>query len=73
MSTEAALAEQKSKKTRVVYRGGASEAVYGLGLLGSWYYYLTTATSFGMGLLGLLKGIFWPALLVYEALKFMGM
>ena len=51
----------------------ASAPVYGIGLLGAWFYYLTTATSFWDGLLGLLKGVFWPAILVYELMKFLGL
>jgi len=65
--------EEKRQKTRVVYQHGASEAVYGLGLIGAWIYYITTATSFWMGALGILKGIFWPATIVYETLKYLGM
>lgn len=72
MSTDVEAKEGKPRKTKIVTRGGSS-AVYGLGIFGAWYYYLTTATSFGMGLLGLLKGIFWPALVVYETMKYLGM
>lgn len=73
MTMETNSTEQKPQKTKVVYRGGASEAVYGLGLLGAWFYYLTHAATFWMGALGIVKGIFWPALLVYELLKFLNM
>lgn len=73
MSTEVNSTSEKKEKTKYLYRGGGSDAVYGFGLLGAWFYYLSTATSFGMGLLGILKGIIWPAMLVYEALKFLGM
>lgn len=67
MATEGVQKERVAKK--VNYRGSASDAVYGFGLLGAWYYYLSTATSFGMGLLGIVKGIFWPAMLIFEVLK----
>lgn len=73
MSTDVNEREQKPHKNRNVYKSRGSDAIYCIGLLGAWYYYLTTATSFGMGLLGILKGIFWPAILVYEAMKFLGM
>lgn len=63
----------ESNKQKVTYKGSASDAVYGLGLIGAWIYYLTTATSFWMGALGILKGIFWPAMLVYELMKYLGM
>jgi hypothetical protein len=70
MTTELTSTGQKAEKQKV-YRGGGSEAVYGLGLIGAWVYYISTATTFWMGLLGIFKGIFWPAVLVYEFLKFL--
>lgn len=73
MTTESVSPEQKHPKTKVVYQGGASNAVYGFGLIGAWIYYISTATSFWMGVLGILKGIVWPAMLVYELLKYLGM
>ena len=51
---------------------GSGGAVYGLGLIGSAVYYVSTATSFWIGVLGILKAIVWPAFLVYELLKFLG-
>jgi hypothetical protein len=54
------------------YNGPAS-AVYGLGLIGAAVYYISTATTFWMGVLGFLKAMVWPAFLVYEALKSLGM
>ena len=47
-------------------------AIYGLGLIGAAIYYLSHATSFWVGVIGILKSIFWPAFLVYEALKAIG-
>ena len=73
MTTEPNSTEQKHPKQKVVYRGGASEAVYGFGLFGAWFYYLTHAATFWLGALGILKGIFWPAMLVYELLKYLHM
>jgi len=46
---------------------------YGLGFLGSAIYFISTATSFWTGVLGILKAIVWPAFLVYELMKFLGM
>ena len=51
---------------------GSGGALYGLGFLGSLFYYLTTATSFIGGLIGIVKAILWPAFLVYGVLKFIG-
>ena len=72
MSDETVTSEKKRTRTKVVTRGGG-EAVYGLGLIGAMIYYFSTATSFLMGVLGFLKAIVWPAFLVFEAMKFLGM
>ena len=73
MATEPVSSEQEHQKQKVIRQGGASEVVYGMGLIGAWVYYISHATTVWFGLLGILKGIFWPAMLVYEALKFMNM
>jgi hypothetical protein len=44
-------------------------AVYGLGLIGAAVYFIQHATSFGEGMLGLLKAIVWPAFLIYQAMS----
>ncbi len=72
MTTDTPSTEYQPRRTHVTYRGGG-EAVYGFGLIGAWVYYIGQATSFGMGVLGFLKGIVWPALLVYELLKYLNM
>lgn len=46
-------------------------AVYGLGFIGAAIYYISTATTFWIGVLGFLKAIVWPAFLVYELLKYL--
>jgi len=47
--------------------------IYGLGFVGAAIYYISTATGFWMGVLGVLKAIVWPVFLVYGLLKFLGM
>ena len=60
---------KEEKKKDYKYRGGASGgAVYGLGLIGALVYFIQHAQSFGDGLMGLLKAIVWPALLIYKVL-----
>lgn len=46
--------------------------IYGLGFVGAVIYYISTATNFWIGVLGLLKAIVWPAFLVFELLKYLG-
>lgn len=51
--------------------GTASGSVYGLGFIGALIYYISTASGFWVGVLGVLKALVWPAFLVYELLKFL--
>ncbi|MCX6261744.1 MAG: hypothetical protein NTY95_13115 [Bacteroidia bacterium] len=53
-------------------QNASSNAVYGLGLIGAAIYFISTATSFWIGVLGFLKAIVWPVFLVYEAFKHLG-
>jgi hypothetical protein len=73
MTTETKTNEQETRKQKVVYRGGPSDAVYAFGLFGAWIYYLSHATTIWMGVLGLLKGFVWPGVLVYELLKYLNL
>ncbi|PKG32628.1 hypothetical protein [Methanoregula sp.] len=52
---------------------GSGGALYFVGFLGALYYYLTTATSFLAGVIGVVKALLWPAFLVYGVLKYLGM
>jgi hypothetical protein len=49
-----------------------SAAVYAFGLIGAAIYYISTATGFWMGVLGILKAFVWPVFFVYEVLKYVG-
>jgi len=50
---------------------GSGGAIYGLGFVGAAVYYISSATGFWMGVLGLLKALVWPAFVVFELLKFL--
>ncbi len=52
---------------------GGAEAVYGLGFIGALVYFIQHADTFAQGLLGLLKALVWPALIVYKFLELLGM
>ena len=45
---------------------------YVLGFIGAAIYFISQATTFWMGVIGFLKAIVWPAFLVYELLKYLG-
>lgn len=47
-------------------------AVYGFGVIGAAIYFIAKATGFWAGLLGFLKALVWPAILVFEALRSLG-
>jgi len=59
---------ENKRKPGIVHQ---SSAVYGLGLIGAAIYFIQHATGFWMGVLGLLKAIIWPVLLIYKLLDFL--
>jgi hypothetical protein len=71
MTFESIPTEQKDQKIEVDHHGGSSEAVYGLGLIGAWVYYIGRATTPRERVTGFIKGFFWPAFLVYDLLVFL--
>jgi len=54
-------------------KNGGGGALYGMGFLGAAIYFISVAPSFWIGVLGVLKAIVWPAFLVFEISKFLGL
>ncbi len=50
-------------------QGGPAGAVYGLGLIGAAVYFISHAGTFWVGVLGFLKALVWPAVLIYKVLE----
>jgi hypothetical protein len=50
---------------------GSSGAIFGLGFIGALVYFIGHAQTFGQGVLGFLKAMVWPALVVYKLLGFL--
>jgi hypothetical protein len=73
MTTDTNSSRQAYRSRKVVYQGAASAPIYGLGFIGALIYYLGHATTFWIGVLGFFKAIVWPAMLVYELLKYLNM
>lgn len=71
MTAETSMAEQETKKPKVIVRGGGSSPVYGIGMIGACAYYLKKATTPREKCMAILKGFAWPAFLVYELLVFL--
>jgi hypothetical protein len=53
--------------------GGCSGCAYFLGVIGAAVYYISTATGFWNGVWGVIKALVWPAFVVFEVFKFLGM
>ncbi len=66
----------KLKKYRVSNKNcnfyGGSGGIYFFGLIGSLIYYIQHADTFGAGVLGVLKAIVWPAIIIYKLTGFLG-
>ncbi|MBN2454367.1 hypothetical protein JXB11_02370 [Candidatus Woesearchaeota archaeon] len=60
------------RKVRCVPKGGGSGFAYFLGMIGSAVYYVGQAEGFWSIVVALLKAIVWPAFVVYDLLKFIG-
>jgi hypothetical protein len=62
----------ESVRTRIVRVGNSNTGgfAYFLGWLASVIYFIQHATSFGDGILGILKAFIWPLFLVYKVLEF---
>ncbi len=73
MTTDAYTPKQDSKTKKVVYKGASSAPVYGLGFIGALIYYIQQAATFWIGVLGFFKALVWPAMLVYEFMKYLNM
>lgn len=62
------MSESKKYKS-----SNATGGIYGLAFIGALVYYISTATSFWMGVLGVLKAMVWPAFLIYELMSYLHM
>ena len=64
---------KRGKGKEMCSSSGCGGCAYFLGFIGAAIYYISTATSFWMGVLGVAKALVWPAFLVYGLLKSFGM
>ena len=69
---ETTIVEEQTEKKGRINTGNQTSAIYGMGMIGAGIYFVSTATSFWMGVVGVLKALVWPVILVYEALSFFG-
>ncbi|MFN2234384.1 MAG: hypothetical protein ACK2U1_09155 [Anaerolineales bacterium] len=71
MTTELDPTEQEDQEKEVKIQSGSSDAVYGLGLIGAWIYYIGRATTPRERILGFFKGLVWPVFMVHDLLDFL--
>ena len=62
------MSDENSKRSINIATGSAG-GFYFMGFIGSAIYFVSQATDFWMGVVGVLKSFVWPAILVYEALN----
>ena len=73
MTTEINPVERKHpEKKWGNHNNTASAPVYGLGMIGALVYFLQKADTVQAGILSFFKAIFWPGILVYKLLKYLG-
>ncbi len=66
-------ADESSKKHTHGGNPGMFGGIYGLAFVGAAVYFIAHATSFWGGVLGFLKAVVWPAVVMYRVLELMGM
>ena len=73
MADDNNMATQDHSKKRESLDSGTFGAVYGMAFLGGVIYYIQHAPSFWMALLGIVKAICWPAVIMYKVLELLQM
>jgi len=76
MNMKKRVKNKKVSKVKVLCGSGnntCAGGVYFLGFIGASIYYISTASSFWVGAFGVLKALVWPAFLIFELFKFLGM
>ena len=54
-------------------KNGTLGTVYGMAMIGALVYFVRHAATFGAGVLGVVKALFWPAVLMYRLLEYLKM
>ena len=74
------MAEEKMEKENCCehkhhkrFQGGMGGGVYCMAFIGAAVYFIQHSPTFWLGVLGFLKALVWPALLVYKLLGFLNM
>ena len=58
---------------KTIIKDSTFGGVYGLAFIGAAVYYIQHSTGFWEGVLGVLKALVWPAMLMYRLMGYLGM
>ncbi len=73
MTNEQNPSTHEDRRSRGMKDNGTTGAIYGLAFVGAAVYFIEHAVSFWAGVLGFLKALVWPAVLMYKLLEFLKM
>ena len=73
MSKDDASSSDDYRRKRRMKNNGLFGGVYGMAFIGAAVYFIQSATGFWMGVLGFIKALFWPAILMYKILEMLKM
>ena len=54
-------------------KNGTLGTIYGMAMIGALVYFIRHAVTFGAGVIGVVKALFWPAVLMYRLLEYLKM
>jgi hypothetical protein len=63
------MEEKECKKP--IHNHMTSGGIYGLAFIGAAVYFIQHSASFWEGILGFLKALVWPAILIYKLLEYL--
>ena len=67
------MTKQNYEGKKSMNENGAFGGIYGLAFIGAAVYFIQHAVTFWGGVLGFIKAIFWPAILMYRLLEYLNM
>lgn len=62
-----------NERRKTMKNEGFFGGIYGLAFIGAAVYYIQHAATFWEGLIGIVKALFWPAMLMYKLMEFLKM
>jgi len=73
MTDEKNSSAHEHQEKKAVRDNGILGGIYGMAFIGAAVYYIQHAATFWEGVLGFIKALFWPAMLMYKLLEFLKM